>query len=60
MVWVLAFIICYMAISAWDVVRINALYARIAAPGPRKPRVELPPAPRLVINLPPKPERPLS
>ena len=60
MVWVLAFIICYMAISAWDVARINRLYARIAESGPRKPRVELPPAPRLVINLPPKPELPLS
>jgi hypothetical protein len=36
------------------------LYARIAEPGPRKPRVELPPAPRLVINLPPKAELPPS
>jgi hypothetical protein len=60
MVWVLAFIICYMAISAWDVARINALYSRIAAPGPRKPRVELPPAPRLVINLPLTAELPSS
>ena len=60
MVWVLAFIFCYMAISAWDVARINRLYARIAESGPRKPRVELPPAPRLVINLPAKAELPPS
>jgi len=60
MIWVLAFIICYMAISAWDIARINDLYARIAAPGRRKPAVELPPAPRLVINLPAKAERAAS
>ena len=60
MVWVLAFIFCYVAVAAWDVVRINRLYDRIAKPGPRKPTVELPPAPRLVINLPPKSERPPS
>jgi hypothetical protein len=58
MIWVLAFIFCYATIAFWDVARINKLYGRIVNSGPRKPAVERPPAPRLVINLPPKAERP--
>lgn len=58
MIWVLAFIFCYAALAFWDIARINKLYDRIAAPGRRKPAVEQAPAPRLVINLPPKTERP--
>lgn len=52
MIWVLAFIFICMATAAWDVSRINALYARIAKPGPRKPTVELPQAPRFAISSP--------
>jgi len=52
---VLIFVIFYMALSAWDVVHVNALFDRMVNPGlPKKARPELPPAPRLVINLPPK------
>lgn len=60
MIWVLAFIFIYVAVSAWDIARINRSYDRIAKPGPRKPTAEMPPAPRLVISLPPKTERPPS
>jgi hypothetical protein len=60
MIWVLAFIFIYVTVAVWDVARINSLYDRIANPGRRKPAVELPPAPRLVINLPAKTEHPRS
>jgi len=57
LIWILVFVLVYVMVAVWDVGRINRLFAKIAKPGPRKPTVELPPAPRLVINLPPKTER---
>lgn len=51
---VLLFVICYMALSAWDVVHVNHLMDKIVNPGPRKQAKQLEPAPRLTINLPPK------
>jgi hypothetical protein len=50
MIWILAFLIVYVTVAFWDVGHVNRLYAKIAKPGPRTPTVELPPAPRLVIN----------
>lgn len=52
MIWILAFLVVYVAAAAWDVGRVNRLFAKIAKPGPRTPTVESPPAPRLVINTP--------
>jgi len=60
MMWVLAFIIVYVIASILDARRINGLYAKLAKPGRRKPLPEVPPAPRLAINLPPKTEHPPS
>ncbi|HJR88541.1 MAG TPA: hypothetical protein VJ782_00110 [Aeromicrobium sp.] len=51
---VLLFVIFYMALSAWDVVRVNKLMDNIVTQGPRKQAKQLPPAPRLNINLPPR------
>jgi hypothetical protein len=54
MIAVLIFVILYMAISAWDVVRVNDLFGRMVDPGRGKSSGPQPePAPRLVINLPP-------
>jgi hypothetical protein len=58
MIWVLGFIFTYMVAAAVDVGRVNGLLARLANPGPRKQAPQLPPAPRLVINLPAKQENP--
>jgi hypothetical protein len=51
---VLLFVIFYMALSAWDVVHVNKLMDNIVNQGPRKQAKPVEPAPRLVINLPPK------
>lgn len=50
---VLLFVIGYMVASAWDIGHINSLLDRTIS-GRGKAVKELPPAPRLVINLPSK------
>ena len=58
MTWILVFVFLYMAISALDVLFVNRLFERIENPAAGKEVPPLPPAPRLVINLPPKKEQP--
>lgn len=58
MIWMLVFVLLYMGVAALDVLFVNRLYGDICDPGRRKRVPPLPPAPRLVINLPPKNEDP--
>lgn len=53
MIMVLIFTTLYVALSVWDLVRVNDLLAAMVDPGSRKRSpAEPPPAPRLVLNPP--------
>jgi hypothetical protein len=53
MTMILIFVLTYVAASAWDIGHVNTLLDAMVNPGRRTKAATVPPAPRLVVNVPP-------